>query len=41
MDMLHGLDQQGVTIVEYIWTDGSQTMRGKARTIPKKITSVE
>lgn len=41
MDHLYNLDQQGVTIVEYIWVDGSATLRGKARTIPKKITNVD
>merc|ERR1711998_135625 len=40
MDHLRTLDQKGVTILEYIWIDGSATLRGKARTIPKTVNDV-
>lgn len=40
MDHLRNLDQKGVTILEYIWIDGSETLRGKSRTMPGAITDV-
>merc|ERR1711898_47746 len=35
------LDQKGKIIAEYIWIDGSLSLRAKARTLDGKITSVD
>lgn len=40
LDFLRTIDQKGKIIATYIWIDGSMTMRGKNRTLEKKITSV-
>lgn len=35
---LHGLDQNGRTIAEYVWLDGSGiTLRAKCRTLTKPV----
>ena len=38
---MNNLDQRGKIIAEYIWIDGSLTMRAKARTLDAKITHVD
>merc|ERR1712183_278971 len=38
---MNALDQRGKVIAEYIWIDGSLSLRAKARTLPSKITSVD
>ena len=40
LDFLRTIDQRGKIIATYIWIDGSMTMRGKNRTLEKKINSV-
>ena len=40
LDFLRTIDQRGKIIATYIWIDGSMTMRGKNRTLEKKIPSV-
>lgn len=42
MESLRNLDQKGRVIAEYIWIDGSATLRAKCRTIEKaEITKLE
>ena len=39
---LHGIDQGGAIIAEYVWLDGSGiTLRAKCRTLPQKVNSLE
>ena len=40
VDFLRDIDQGGKIIATYIWIDGSMTLRGKNRTLNKKVTSV-
>ena len=40
LDFLRTIDQRGKIIATYIWIDGSMTIRGKNRTLEKKINSV-
>ena len=39
--LMNNLDQRGKIIAEYIWIDGSLTIRSKARTLDAKITSLD
>lgn len=40
LDFLRNIDQKGKIIATYIWIDGSLALRGKSRTLDKKVTSV-
>lgn len=39
-DKMDHLDQKGKIVAEYIWIDGSLTMRSKARTLPCKVNDI-
>ena len=41
LDYLRNIDQKGKIIAEYIWIDGSLTLRSKCRTLDGPITKVE
>ena len=41
LDYLRNIGQQGSVIAEYIWIDGSLSLRSKCRTLTKKVESLD
>lgn len=41
LDFTKNLTQNGSIIAEYVWIDGSQSLRAKCRTLPAKITALD